>query len=137
MYPQNGNPSAMFWQTVRSRRGRFIVPAYTYSPRIRKPFRMHSRNVRNVFVICVLHIRRVKVWFLRCKSMVFGVQKGGFYIAKVWFLFFECWVVAICLECYGNLSATFWQSVRSCRVRFIVPAYTNISTKWGTKIRVR
>ena len=23
------NPSAMFWQTVSSRRGRFIVPAYT------------------------------------------------------------------------------------------------------------
>ena len=65
---------------------RFIVPAYTYSPRIRNPFRMPSRNVRNVFVICVLHIRRAKVWFLRCKSMVFGVQKGGFYIAKVWFL---------------------------------------------------
>ena len=101
------------------------------------PFRMHSRNVRNVFVICVLHIRRVKVWFLRCKSMVFGVQKGGFCIAKVWFLFFECCVVAICLECYhnpfvakwqsvsnilairsqcfGNPSATFWQSVSSCR----------------------
>ena len=37
-------------------------------------FRIHSRNVRNVFVICVLHIRRVKVWFLRCKSMVFGMQ---------------------------------------------------------------
>ena len=30
--PQNGNPSAMFWQTVRSRRGRFIVPAYTKTP---------------------------------------------------------------------------------------------------------
>ena len=35
-----------------------------YSPRIRNPFRMHSRNVRNVFVICVLHIRHGKVWFL-------------------------------------------------------------------------
>ena len=101
------------------------------SPRICNPFRMHSRNVRNVFVICVLHIRHVKVWFLRCKSMVFGVQKGGFYIAKVWFLFFECCVVAICLECYGNPSATFWQTVRSVignpsaavGVRFIVPAY--------------
>ena len=75
------------------------------------PFRIHSRNVRNVFVICVLHIRCVKVWFLRQKSMVFGVQKGGFYIAKVWFLFFECCVVAICLECYRNPSAAFWQSV--------------------------
>ena len=81
------------------------------SPRIRNPFRMHSRNVRNVFVICMLHIRHAKVWFLRCKSMVFGVQKGGFCIAKVWFLFFECCVVAICLECYHNPFAAKWQSV--------------------------
>ena len=99
----------MLWQSVRS-----IIAIC--SPRIRNPFRIHSRNVRNVFVICVLHIRHVKVWFLRCKSMVFGVQKGGFYIAKVWFLFFECCVVAICLECFGNPSATFWQSVSSRRV---------------------
>ena len=85
-------------------------------------FRIHSRNVRNVFVICVLHIRRVKVWFLRCKSMVFGVQKGGFYIAKVWFLFFECCVVAIRQQHY-------WQAVSSCRRRFIAPAYRNTPTK--------
>ena len=97
---------------------RFIVPVYTCSPHIRKtlghicnPFETHLCNVRNVFVICVLHIRRVKVWFLRCKSMVFGVQKGGFCIAKVWFLFFECCVVAIRQLRFGNLSATFWQSV--------------------------
>ena len=90
---------------------RFIAPAYIYSPRIRNSFRIHSRNVRNVFVICTLHIRHVKVWFLRCKSMVFGVQKGGFCIAKVWFLFFECCVVAICLECYHNPFVMFWQSV--------------------------
>ena len=75
-----------YWQVVSSRRGRFIVPVYLYSICICNPFETHSCNVRNVFVICVLHIRRVKVWFLRCKSMVFGVQKGGFYIAKVWFL---------------------------------------------------
>ena len=75
-----------YWQVVSSCRGRFIVPVYLYSICICNPFETHSRNVRNVFVICVLHIRRVKVWFLRCKSMVFGVQKGGFYIAKVWFL---------------------------------------------------
>ena len=113
---------------------------------------MHSRNIRNVFVICVLHIRRVKVWFLRCKSMVFGVQKGGFCIAKVWFLFFECCVVAICLECYHNLSATKWQSVRNVLairqqcfgnpsaavgVRFIVPAYMKTPTKWRTDMCVR
>ena len=75
------NPFAAKWQAVSSRRGRFIVPVYTCSPHIRKtlghicnPFETHLCNVRNVFVICVLHIRRVKVWFLRCKSMVFGVQ---------------------------------------------------------------
>ena len=27
-----GNPSAAFSQTVRSRRGRFIAPAYPYTP---------------------------------------------------------------------------------------------------------
>ncbi|MBF1483079.1 hypothetical protein [Prevotella pallens] len=26
------NPSAMFWQTVRSRMGGFIAPAYPYTP---------------------------------------------------------------------------------------------------------
>ena len=75
-----------YWQAVSSRRGRFIVPAYIYSICICNPFETHLCNVRNMFVICVLHIRRVKVWFLCCKSMVFGVQKGGFYITKVWFL---------------------------------------------------
>ena len=108
-----------------------------YSPRIRNSFRMHSRNVRNVFVICVLHIRHTKRWFLRRKSMVFSVQKGGFCIAKRGFLFFECWVVAICLECYHNSFAAKWQSVSNILairlqhfgnpsaaigVRFIVPA---------------
>ena len=53
-----------------------------------------SRNVRNVFILCMLHIRKTKVWFLACKNPLFGVQKVGFCIAKVWFLFFECYVVA-------------------------------------------
>ena len=73
------NPFAAKWQVVSSCRGRFIVPVYLYSICICNPFETHLCNVRNVFVICVLHIRRVKVWFLRCKSMVFGVQKGSFY----------------------------------------------------------
>ena len=68
---------------------RFIVPAYTYSPRIRNPFEMPSRNVRNVFILCMLHIRYAKVWFLRHKSMVFGVQKPPFYIAKTPFLKYQ------------------------------------------------
>ena len=133
-----------YWQAVSSCRGRFIVPVYLYSTCICNPFETHLCNVRNVFVICVLHIRRVKVWFLRCKSMVFGVQKGGFCIAKVWFLFFECCVVAICLECYHNPFVAKWQSVSNILAirqqhyrnplaavgdRFIVPAYTYTPTK--------
>ena len=65
--------------------------------------------------------------------MVFGVQKGGFCIAKVWFLFFECCVVAIRQLRFGNLYATLWQSIRSIigrlsaavGVRFIAPVSTN------------
>ena len=53
---------------------------------INNPFRMHSRNVRNVFILCVLHIRYAKRGGLRHKSMVFGVQKPPFYIAKTHFL---------------------------------------------------
>ena len=34
---------------------------------------------------CILY-HYTKTPFLPCKSMLFGVQKGGFYIAKVWFL---------------------------------------------------
>ena len=78
------NPFAAKWHSVSSRRGRFIVPVYTCSPHIRKtlghicnPFETHLCNVRNVFVICVLHIRRVKVWFLACKKGVFTLQKYG------------------------------------------------------------
>ena len=91
-----GNPLAALSQTVSSvtqttssRRDRFIVPTYTYSPCIRNPFEMPSRNVRNVFILCMLHIRYAKVWFLRHKSMVFGVQKPPFYIAKTPFLKYQ------------------------------------------------
>ena len=95
------NPLAALSQTVSSRRepiyrARIYVFA-THSQSVgthlairqqhyRNPFRIHSRNVRNVFVICVLHIRRVKVWFLRRKSMVFGVQKPPFWRARSGFL---------------------------------------------------
>ena len=56
---------------------------------------------------------RAKRGFLHCKKWVFALQEVGFCIAKVWFLFFECCVVAICLECYHNPFAAEWQSVRN------------------------
>ena len=104
-----GNPSAALSQSVRSRREPIyrahIYVFATHSQSVgthlairqqhyRNPFRIHSRNVRNVFVICVLHIRHAKVWFLRHKSMVFGVQKPPFYIAKTPFLACKKWVFA-------------------------------------------
>ena len=109
-----------------------------YSPRIHNPFRMHSRNVRNVFVICMLHIRRVKVWFLACKKGVFTLQKYGFCVLNVVLLQFVRNVIAIRSQRNGNPSATFWQSVcnvlairqqhfgnpsAAVGVRFIAPAY--------------
>ena len=89
------NPFAAKWQAVSSRRGRFIAPAYLYSTCICNPFETHLCNVRNVFVICVLHIRRVKVWFLACKKGVFTLQKYGFCNAKVGIL--------CMLLCYSKL----------------------------------
>ena len=95
------NPSVAFWQTVSSRRepiyrARIYVFA-THSQSVgthlairqqhyRNPFRMPSRNVRNVFVFCVLHIRRAKVWFLACKNPLFTLQKPPFWRARSGFL---------------------------------------------------
>ena len=104
------------WQSVSSCRGRFIVPAYLYSTCICNPFETHLCNVRNVFVICVLHIRRVKAWFLRCKSMVFGVQKGGFYfLASA--LLQCCDILAAFYSVYFSVSITILVFPRC--VRFV------------------
>ena len=106
--------------TIRSQRNgrllaavgdRFIAPAYLYSICICNPFETHLCNVRNVFVICVLHIRRVKVWFLRCKSMVFGVQKGGFCRARNRFLHCKSMVFVFWMLCCCNLFGMLWQFV--------------------------
>ena len=72
-----------YWQAVSSCRGRFIVPAYLYSTCICNPFETHLCNVRNVLVICVLHIRRAKVWFLACKNGVFTLRKYRFCFLNV------------------------------------------------------
>jgi len=77
--------------------------------------------------------------------MVFVVQKGGFCIAKSGFLHCKKWVfvlpiinirgtttVLVLYEHYvaANRSPRNWQTVRSRRGRFIVPAYMNVPTKW-------
>ena len=70
---------------------------------------------------------------MACKKGVFAGQEVGFCIAKVWFLFFECYVVAIRQLRFGNLYATLWQSIRSIigrpsaavGVQSIAPVSTN------------
>ena len=64
----------------------------------------------------MLHIRYAKVWFLRQKSMVFGVQEVGFCFLNVGLLQFVWNVLAIRQQHFGNPSA-------AVGVRFIVSAY--------------
>ena len=69
------------------------------------------------------------------------------------FLFFMviCGVIAARLNCFGNLFAMFWQTVRNVLAirsqcngkpqaavgdRFIVPANMNTPTKWETNMRI-
>ena len=48
--------------------------------------REHSPNVRNVFAICLIYSRKpfATCWLSEC--YILTEQKGGFCIAKVWFL---------------------------------------------------
>ena len=48
--------------------------------------REHSPNVRHVFAICLIYIRKMfaTCWLSEC--YILTEQKGGFCIAKVWFL---------------------------------------------------
>ena len=89
-------PDGVFRNQFRGGRGEWRSVSLAISWVLRE----HSPNVRNVFAICLIYIRKmfatrwlsvcyilteqkggfciVKVWFLHYKSMVFGVQKGGF-----------------------------------------------------------
>ena len=106
-----GNLFAAHPQSVSSRRGPIYRAAYTYSPRICNPFRIHSRNVRNVFVFCMLHIRITKVWFLTCKKGVFELQKYGFCFLNVALLQFVRHAFVECSQHCCKLFATLLQFV--------------------------
>jgi len=43
-------------------------------------------------------------------------------------------VMQICVR--GKMKTRNWQSVSSCRGRFIVPVYRKIHTKWGANMRI-
>jgi len=62
--------------------------------------------------------------FLRCEKWVFVVRKYGFCSAKSGYLRCKSMVFRGWTWLFAGCSPCNWQAVRSCRGRFIVPAYT-------------
>ena len=101
-----GKPFATKWQTVSSRRSRFIVPAYTCS----HAFAICSEYIHVMFATCSLSVCYIfamqkygfcatKVWFLACKKGVFALQKYGFCKALI-----SRWLHCFCVS--GRCSNT-------------------------------
>ena len=74
------------WRSVRNqfRGGRWELRSVSQA--ISWVLRKHSPNVRNVFAVCLIYIRKMfaTCWLSEC--YILTEQKGGFCIAKVWFL---------------------------------------------------
>ena len=79
------NPSAALSQTVRSRR----EPIYRARIYV---FATHSQSVQNTFTECLQRVRFLYVTYSHYKSMVFDVQKYGFWRAKRGFLSYKSMV---------------------------------------------
>ena len=76
-------------------------------------FATHSQSVQNTFTERSQRVRYLCVTYSPCKSMVFALQKYGFWRAKRGFLHcksmvFVFWMLGCC-----NLFAMLWQFVRS------------------------
>ena len=72
----------VFRNQFRGGRGELRGVSHSISWVLRK----HSPNVRNVFAICLIYSRKpfATCWLSEC--YILTEQKGGFCIAKVWFL---------------------------------------------------
>ena len=78
-------PDGVFRNLFRGGRGDLGSVSHSISWVVRE----HSPNVRNVFVICLIYIRKM---FATCWLSVYYIlteQKGGFCTAKVWFLAYK------------------------------------------------
>ena len=107
-----GNPFAAHPQLVRNQfRGCTWVYCGVFATNF-GVFATHLRNVCNVFVFCMLHIRITKVWFLTCKKGVFELQKYGFCFLNVALLQSVRHVFAICSPHCCNPFATYSPNVR-------------------------
>ena len=124
-------PSAAFWQTVSSRRGRFIVPAY-----MKTPTKWQTK-------MCVWwnEYTYLIMWKHVIDNVDMRVRWNGNTYLMTWIYVFDNvrirarWIGPYawrnvrnqfrgCSQRYRNPFAAFWQTVRSCRGRFIAPAYT-------------
>ena len=117
----------------------------------RNPSAMLLQCVQNTFTECSQRVRYLCVTYSPCKSMVFALQKYGFWRAKRGFLHCKSMVFVFWMLCCCNLFRMLSQSVRSemairqqhyrkpsaaVGVRFIVPAYPYTPTKWRTEMCV-
>ena len=107
-----GNPFAAHPQSVSSRRG----PIYRARIYV---FATHSQSVQNTFTECSQRVRFLYVTYSHYKSMVFAVQKYGFWRAKRGFLSYKSMVFVFwmlhCCKLFATHSpnvATLLLSVR-------------------------
>ena len=131
---------------------RFIAPAYTYTPtKWGKKMRVWwNECVYLIMWICVFNETDTR--FCLCQdtgTMNRPLRLAGCFathfvgVRNVIAIRLQCYwqsvrnVLAIRQQCFGKPSAMFWQTVRSRRGRFIVPAYMKTPTKWRTEMCVR
>ena len=79
----------------------------------RNPSAMLLQCVQNTFTECSQRVRYLCVTYSPCKSMVFALQKYGFWRAKRGFLHCKSMVFVFWMLCCCNLFGMFWQSVRN------------------------
>ena len=75
-------PGGVFRNQFRGGRGELGSVSHPISWVLRE----HSPNVRNVFAVCLIYIRKMCATCWLSVYYILTEQKGGFCIAKVWFL---------------------------------------------------
>ncbi len=124
------NRSPRNWQSVSSRRGRFIVPAYMKTP-TKWRTEMRVRWNEYTYLIMWKHIfDDVNTRFCLCQDTGTMNRPLRLTVCSLRISRIVCWHFVEC-------SPRNWQSVRSRRVRFIAPAYMKTPTKWRTEMRLR
>ena len=103
---------------------------------IRHAFAIRSECIHVMFATCSLSVCYIfamekygfcatKVWFLACKNPLFTLQKGSFWHAKRWFLFF-----AIMVDAFADAGKRFYfAGVVGCVI------VTSMQLFWFSRLR--